>query len=146
MNGESDDSLGQLDCELIAEHGSMRVVMLQRLRKVYDRLKPKEAGRLQAVMKRWCLQQGLTPEMLNTNEGRSSRHNLLIQAFKTFKVRLYGFGTTIEGVRTFVIVEIDPAKKQIKADPKILRRASKRIDQFAENHRIRESTHAEGKH
>jgi hypothetical protein len=66
--------------------------------------------------------------MFNANEGRTPRHEVLLQAFKTFKVRLYGFSSAVGGRRTFVIVDADPAKKQDRADPKILKRAKRRVD------------------
>ncbi|WOE74900.1 hypothetical protein [Alterisphingorhabdus coralli] len=65
--------------------------------------------------------------MMNTNEGRTSKHKELVQAFKVFKVRLYGFEEKIKGVRTFIIIDADGAKKQDKAGP-ILDRAKQRTD------------------
>lgn len=83
-------------------------------------------------MRLWCEGRPLTPKMFNGNEGRTSRHNLMLMAFKTFKTRFYGFSASVGGKRTFVIVDTDPAKKQDKADPTILKRAKRRIDDLVD--------------
>lgn len=57
---------------------------------------------------------------------------MLMQAFKTHKVRLYGLVRNIEGHKVFVITGVDPAKKQNKADPKVLGKAKVRALDFAE--------------
>lgn len=123
-----DDSLEQLECDLLAERCGGRVVIRRVMRKLYDSLDDRKRGRLQAVMKLWCEGGRLTPEMFNANEGRSPHHRVLMQAFKTFKVRLYGFSASVGSKRTFVIVDGDPAKKQTKGDRKTLDRAKSRID------------------
>lgn len=84
-------------------------------------------------MKLWCEGRPLTPQMFNGSEGRTLRRKIMLKAFKAFKVRLYGFDGDVGGTRTFVIVDADPAKKQDKADPKILKRAKKRIDDLLDH-------------
>jgi len=128
MSEASDESLERINCDLLAECCGARVAVERGVRKIYDALADQSKGRLQAVMSRWCEGGSLTPEMFNANEGRSPRHGILLQAFKTFKVRLYGFSSAVGGRRTFVIVDADPAKKQARADQKILKRAKRRVD------------------
>ena len=79
-------------------------------------------------MQLWCEGQRLTPEMFNSNEGRTTMHKQLVGAFKTHKVRLYGFIKSIVGQKSFVISDIDSAKKQNKANPVVLKRAKQRVD------------------
>ncbi len=128
MNELKDDSLDNIECDVLAEHSGARVVIRHAIRKAYDSLDFRAQGRFTPIMKRWCDGDKLTPEMFNRNEGRSPRRNIMLQAFKAFKVRLYGFSLIVNEKRTFIIVDADPAKKQDKADPKILKRAKSRID------------------
>jgi hypothetical protein len=129
MSGEEGDSLEEIECDLLAERFGARVVVRRVMRKIYDALADKQKGRFLGIMARWCEDpRMLTPEMFNANEGRSPRRNVLLQALKIRKVRLYGFSRSIGRKRTFVIVDADPAKKQDKADPKVLKRAKGRID------------------
>lgn len=81
-------------------------------------------------MKLWCEGRKLAPTMFNYNEGRSKQKNLLIQAFKAFKIRFYGFERHLSDRRTFIIIDYDPAKKQDKADPNILKRAKSSADEI----------------
>lgn len=137
MNAPKDDSLEHIECDVLAEHSGARVVIRRAVRKVYDALDDRAQGRLSAVMKRWCDDPDqLTPEMFNGNEGRSSRHNEMLQAIKNnaAKVRLYGFSFLVADKRTFIIVDADTAKKQNKADPNILKRARSRIDDFLDKY------------
>ena len=128
MNVKPDDSLEHIECDVLAEHYGARVVIRRTLTKAWEALGDRTQARLEAIMKRWCDGDKMSPEMFNHNEGRSSRHNIMLQAFKAFKVRLYGFSFSVGEKRTLIIVDADPAKKQNKADPKILKRARSRID------------------
>ena len=128
MNSPKDDSLEHIECDVLAEHSGARVVIRRTLTKVWEALGDRTQARFEPIMKRWCDGDKMTPEMFNHSEGRSSRHNIMLEAFKAFKVRLYGFSYAVGGKRTFIIVDADPAKKQNKADPKILKRAKSRID------------------
>jgi hypothetical protein len=126
-----DDSLEHIECDVLAEHSGARVVIRRVIRKVYDALDVRAQGRFLAVMKRWCDDPSqLTQDMFNGNEGRSPRHNIMLQAFKNnaAKVRLYGFSFSVADKKTFIIVDADTAKKQNKADPIILKKAKSRID------------------
>jgi hypothetical protein len=142
MNAPKDDSLDQIECEVLAEHSGARVVIRRTMRKVYDALDDRAQGRFLAVMKRWCDDPSqLTSEMFNGNEGRTPRHNVMLQAFKNnaAKVRLYGFPFSVAEKNTFIVLDADTAKKQNKADPKILKRAKSRIDDFLEQYGKKEN-------
>jgi hypothetical protein len=128
MNDDANESIDTLGCDLLVEAGGSQVCISRTMRGEFDALDDKKQGRFRRIMELWCNNQKLTPEMFNANEGRSPQNNLLLQAFKAFKVRLYGFVRPVQGVRTFVLIDADPAKKQDKADPGILKRAKGRAD------------------
>lgn len=127
MSDHSDETLDLLECEPLAKTATSQVAIARRLLPLYRQLADQKRARFEAIMRRWCEGIPLTPEMFNLNEGRSSA-GTLIQAFKGFKIRLYGFVRQVSSVKTFIIVEIDPAKKQDKADPKVLKRAKAKAD------------------
>jgi hypothetical protein len=129
----SETAVEELDCDVLEESAGARVVIRRSIRKEYDSLDDRKKGKLNAIMRLWCERgpQALTPEMFNSNEGRTSQRSIMLQAFKTFKVRLYGFTGQVGSKRTFVIVDADPAKKQNRADPKILKRAKRRVDDLS---------------
>lgn len=136
MNAPKDDSLDQIECDVLAEHGAARVVVRRVVRKVYDALDVRAQGRFLAVMKRWCDDPSqLTSEMFNGNEGRTPRHNEMLQAFKNnaAKSRLYGFAVSLAKKRTFIIVDADMAKKKDKANKAILSRSKSRVDDLLDN-------------
>lgn len=128
MSDEANDALETLECDVLAEAGTSRVVIWRPVREAFDGLDDTKQGRISRVMTLWCDNQRLTPEMFNANEGRS-KDNHLIQAFKTHKIRFYGFVLTVQGLRTFVVIDADLAKKQNKADPGVLKRAKGRADE-----------------
>ena len=141
MKALKDDSLERIECNVLAEHSGARVVIRLTIRKVFDELDHRAQGRFLAVMKRWCDDPSqLTSEMFNGNEGRTPRHKIMLQAFKynAAKVRLYGFPSSIADKKTFIIVDVDTAKKKPKADPNILKRAKSRIDDFLDVHAKKE--------
>ena len=88
----------------------------------------KKQAQLLRVAERWSGGHRLTPEQFNGNEGRArdGALSVMLQAFKTHKVRLYGIDIQIAGSRTFMIVDADIAKKRNKADPGRLKRAQDR--------------------
>ena len=123
------DSLEALGFEVIESGTASQVVISKRAKKEFDDFEARQKGRLKAVLARWCKGQALTEEMINPSEGRTSKYKEMIQAFKAFKVRLYGFERTFNKVKMFFIVDADPAKKQTKAGP-VLDRAKKRADEL----------------
>ena len=129
MVGNSDESLDEIECDLLTERLGARVVVRRLMRKVFHGLSAKQQGRLIGIMKKWCENPSwLTPDMFNGNEGRTSRHGIMVQAFKIKAVRLYGFSMSVGNTKTFVIADADPVKKQNKANQKVLNRAKTRID------------------
>lgn len=131
MSVPDDDPLSKHGCKTLFESSESRVVIQRDLLAQYDGLEGKMQDRLLRVMKLWCNEMSMTKEMFNGNEGRSGNGTML-KAFKTFKHRLYGFERTLDQVRTFIIVDCDPAKKRDLADPNILKRAKGRVDAFVE--------------
>lgn len=108
------------------------VVLHQCVAELFDALDEQVRGRLTRIMELWCDDKPLTDKMINRNEGRSPRTNTMCQAFKAFKVRLYGHVCSEKGKKCFVISDFDGAKKQDKADKAILKRAKTRIDDLVE--------------
>jgi hypothetical protein len=130
MEGHDDDSHEALGCRCLAKGTDTGacVICKTKIIKEFEKLEDRQQARLLRAMQRWCDGHVLTEEMFN-NEGRSAG-NLMLQAFKTHKIRLYGYETNLNGNRTFVIVERDLAKKQTKADQELLKRARKYIDEI----------------
>lgn len=132
MARDSNDSATSLGFVIVESSESARVALSKQAKKEYDGLEAQPRGRLKRIFQRWCKGQSLTEEMINPNEGRTSKHNEMIQAFKVRRVRLYGFVRSTDGMRTFFVLDADSAKKQNKAGP-ILGRAKKRADQALDN-------------
>lgn len=104
------------------------VAIMENVEGDFSDIEEKKQAQLLRVAERWSGGHRLTPEQFNGNEGRARDGGLsvMLQAFKTHKVRLYGIDIQIAGVRTFMILDADIAKKQTKADPGRLRRAQDR--------------------
>lgn len=131
IDDNDDDSLDGLGCdELASSEKGGRVGISRDIKREFDALDEKQRGRFIGIMKLWCEGRKLAPTMFNYNEGRSKQKNLLIQAFKAFKIRFYGFERHLSDRRTFIIIDYDPAKKQDKADPNILKRAKTSADEI----------------
>lgn len=127
---DDDDNLKKLGCSVLAVEGDTRVVIAKTPKKDFDSLETKQKARFTAIMKSWCVGQKLMPNMFNYNEGRSKKNNVLLQAFKGFRHRFYGFQTTVGKMKTFIIVKADLDKKQDKADPIVLGRALEIADEI----------------
>lgn len=126
----SNDPLKRLGARLLVVEDDAQVAILVKAQKVFDEIEQQPRDRLTRVMELWCLGRPLTEKMYNANEGRSKTKKRMLEAFKAWKVRLYGYVTTIADKKTFIIVNIDPAKKQEKADRGILKIAKERIDEL----------------
>jgi hypothetical protein len=132
-----------LQCRELASERGGAVVIREAVSDEFFGLEEQKQARLLRIMELWCGNHRLTPEQFNGNEGRERRgnSNVLLQAFKTHKVRLYGTALTLEGRRTFAIVDVDGAKKQNKADPNILKRAKQRaLDLLEELEKLKKVT------
>lgn len=124
----SGGSLSDLDCEPLVGTPLGCVAIQKSVKKEFDALPEDVRCRFIRIMQLWTDKMALTQEQFNGNEGRAQRGdlNVMVQAFKAFKVRLYGFVTEVGDRRSFLITALDPAKKQNKADPRILSRAQGR--------------------
>jgi len=100
----------------------------------FDGLDERKQAQMLRIMDLWCRNHRLTPEQFNPNEARARKGdlNVLVQAFKVWKVRFYGAVFQIDGTKHFITLETDLAKKQNKADPKILNRAKTKAIEVAE--------------
>jgi len=127
---DSDDELSKLDCELLAETAKGRVAISKQVSGEFRAIEDRKRFRLTRIMELWCDGRPLTEEMFNPNEGRAPQSNLMLQAFKVFKTRLYGFVRQVAKKKTFIIVDMDTAKKQNKSDKGILKRAKARINEI----------------
>lgn len=124
---DSNDDLKAISCTCLVQCDGARVAIADTVAAEFGALEERQQDRFRRIMELWCQSRPLTPEMMNRNEGRSNG-GLRIEAFKAFKVRLYGFEVTFKKIRTFFIVIIDSAKKQNKADKNILKGAKARAD------------------
>lgn len=128
MKKADDDPVAALGCVQLVQERRSQVVILASVLPAYQAFDEVKRERLVRVMRLWCQEQALTKEMINVKEGRCPKTNTMLQTFKTFKHRLYGFVRDVGGLRTFVIVDYDPAKKRDAADQSILKRAKGRVD------------------
>ncbi|WP_232495996.1 hypothetical protein [Novosphingobium kaempferiae] len=118
------DDYSDIDCEHVLSGAAARVLMAAKVVSEFMEVETRKQSQLLSRMKLWA--DGIPPskEQFNGNEGRCGGANdRMLVAFKTNKVRLYGFVRHYRGVKTVIIVDIDAAKKQDKASPRILRRA-----------------------
>lgn len=120
----------------LARTAKGRVVLHKCVEDLFDALEERVRARFTRIMELWCDDKVLTEKMINRNEGRTSRTNEMCQAFKAFKVRLYGFVCREKGKKCFVICDFDGAKKQDRADKAILKRAKNRIDDLVEGKNV----------
>jgi len=127
---DSKNGLETIGCCCVLRCGQAQVAIRQDVAEDFSQLEQRHRDRFHRIMELWCEGKSLTPEMMNRNEGRS-KGNQRVEAFKAFKVRLYGFEITFKNIRTFFIVIIDSAKKQKKADKNILKTAKSRADELS---------------
>lgn len=121
----AETALAKLGFEVLCSTDSACVAVDAELIKELNEVDERKLARLMRIMELWCAGHQLTSEQYNGNEGRAKRGdlNVMLHAFKTHKVRLFGIVMRVSPKRVFFIVDLDPAKKQNKADPKILKRA-----------------------
>ncbi|CAN5498846.1 hypothetical protein BH10PSE7_BH10PSE7_44670 [soil metagenome] len=84
--------------------------------------------RLQILFDRFCTGNALPIEDFRKEPGVKGT----VWAFKAPQWRLYGGILTIGGIKTFVGVRVDPAKKQQKADQALLNKAADDLSELAE--------------
>lgn len=100
----------------------------------FAELEERKQAQLIARMDLWSDGRRMSSEHLNANEGRCKKGdiNRMLQAFKTHKIRLFGFVRPLLSLKSFIVVDIDPAKKQDKANKRIVARATDRVIEFEE--------------
>lgn len=132
MSGqEPDDELKPHGCLTIVSGRSGRVGIAQRLVKVWNRLDPKVRVRAKRSMAEWCEGRMLHREIFKSGGSYGKTPGgTTIAVFKSGQARLYGFERQLDGIRTFVIADCDPAKKQNDADKDLIARLKVRIDAF----------------
>lgn len=131
---DSDDEASQFNCETLAEKkGNNRVLLSNGVAKEFWSLDKRDQARLIANMDLWVENRALADTQFNGNEGRAKNGRMLM-AFKVHKVRCYGFVCPLQGQKTFVIVDVDPAKKTHKGKPRVLDRAKVRVVNFEEKY------------
>ncbi|WP_370197521.1 hypothetical protein [Roseibium sp.] len=112
----------------ICKDSYCEICMLKKLERTFKKLDVKERARLLKWMKSYAKDGAkYLDDQKFKGEGRfpsglPSGEKYTVYAFKAWKIRLYG---CFEGKR-FLITEIDPAKKQNKADPQKLKNAATR--------------------
>jgi hypothetical protein len=131
---ESSDDVDAYGCELLVREGRTQVVLREEASKEFWSLEQRAQAKLLVRCKLWAAGKKLSEEHLNHNEGRARKGdiNRRIEAFKISGVRLFGFVRPLMGFKTFVAVAVDAAKKQRKANPRVLSRAVARIVKFEE--------------
>jgi hypothetical protein len=115
-------------CELLVRTVRGQVLITTAMEHHYTDLPRADRNKVTRIMTGWCEGRPLTNEMFR-NEGRSPK-GVMLQAFKTWAHRLYGFHTAVDGIKSFVIVDCDPAKKRVDANQTVLNRAKGRVDAF----------------
>ncbi|WP_208634152.1 hypothetical protein [Rhizorhabdus wittichii] len=131
MSDDNGDSIDDLNCVSLEVSGRSQVLLWRPIAKAWEELENRQQGRFRRIMQMWCQGHKLTQEMFNGNEGRSPVCNVMLQAFKAFKIRIYGFVINIDNIRSFIVIDMDLAKKQDKADQGILKRAYTRLDEMS---------------
>lgn len=118
------DEFSDIACDHVLDGAGARVLMLKAVTKEFFGLESKKQARLLSNAKLWANDYKPSSEQFNGNEGRcGGKNDRLLVAVKAHKVRLYGIIRRYRGMRTLLIVDIDVAKKQDLANPRIIKRA-----------------------
>ncbi|MGB7374815.1 hypothetical protein [Pontixanthobacter sp.] len=118
------DDFSDIDCELVHDGRVGRVLMSRKVVDEFVALESRKQAQLISRAKLWADGVPPTKEQFNGNEGRCGGENdRMLVAFKARKIRLYGFVRHYKNMKTLIIIDIDIAKKQDKANSRILTRA-----------------------
>lgn len=118
------DDFSELSCDLVHTGLVARVLMEKSVTKEFLKLESKQQARLLSNATVWASEHRPSSEQFNGNEGRCGGENdRMLVAIKARKIRLYGIIRRYRGLKTMIIVDIDVAKKQDLANPRILKRA-----------------------
>lgn len=129
MNDSND--FEDIDCEFVLVGRAGRVLMSASVVGEFQGIEARKQGQLLSRVKLWADGISLTKEQFNGNEGRCGGENdRMLVAVKTSKVRLYGFVRHYNDLKTLIIVDIDSAKKQDKANSRILKKAKQLVVLF----------------
>lgn len=125
------DGLASRGAKTLLEGDGSRVGITTKTLKLWNKLDAMRRGRLKRTMVEWCAGRRLHREVFKSG-GRygQSAGGRTIAVFKSWQVRLYGFEEPMDGIRTFIIVDADLAKKQDDADPDTISRLKLRADAF----------------
>lgn len=108
-----------------------RVGISLKARKEWDKLDAAKRGRLKRTMIEWCAGRRLHREVFKSGGAYGkSKGGRTIAVFKAWQVRFYGYEALMDGIRTFIIVDADLAKKQNNADSDTIARLKERADTF----------------
>jgi hypothetical protein len=128
---DSEDKAERFRCESLVDRGENRVLLSAEASKEFWALDTRQKARLLANMELWAEGRQMTDKQFNGSEGRAKGGvNRMLMAFKIHKIRCYGFVCPLEGRKTFVIVDVDPAKKTDKGKVRVLDRAKDRVVAF----------------
>jgi len=125
------DELARYGCITLVQGRNGRAGIMLRIVKDWNKLDAKVRARIKRGMTEWC-EGRMLPHTLYKSGGRygQTKGGSTIAVFKSGQARLYGFERHLDGVRTFLVADCDPAKKQNEADPDLIARLKVRIDAF----------------
>jgi hypothetical protein len=121
----------------VAQGPDSTVAMTQSVYKTFSMVAAKARARIKRPMEKYA-EEG--PRHLNREQfrlemrcpsGRGSE-KVAVYCFKAWQVRVYGVRITMNEKPVFVCSEIDPSKKQDKANPKLIKQAAKKAIAFAD--------------
>jgi len=126
-----DDELAKQGGTVLVEGDEGRVGITAKALKEWNKLDATRRGRLKRTMKEWCAGRRLHREVYKSGgKYGKTKGGRTIAVFKARQVRFYGFEEHMDGMRTFVIVDADLAKKQDDANPDTIARLKDRADAF----------------
>lgn len=118
------DDFDEIDCDHVLTGQVARVLMSKTATKEFLTLPSNKQARLLSNAKLWADGYKPTEEQFKGNEGRCGGQNdRMLVAVKAFRIRLYGIVRRYKAKKTLLIIDIDPSKKQDRANPRILKRA-----------------------
>ena len=120
------DAFSEIECEHVLDGATGRVLMVGKIVDEFMALDTRKQAQLLSRAKLWADGVRLTREQFNGNEGRCGGANdrmlVAVKTNKALKTRLYGFVRHFRGRKTLLLVGMDTAKKQDRANPRILKK------------------------
>lgn len=128
---EAVDELASYGCVTLVQGRNGRVGIMPRVIKDWNKLDAKVRARVKRGMAEWC-EGRLLPRNLYKSGGKygQTKGGNTVAVFRSGQARLYGFERHLDGIRTFLVADCDPAKKQDDADADLIARLKVRIDAF----------------